>query len=45
MYVNVLKKLSIIVKETSNFNKGNVNYEFQLRKDFKDIKINFIILP
>ena len=37
--------LLIIVKETSNFNKGNINYEFQLRKNFKDIEINLIILP
>ena len=27
-----------------HFNKGNVNYEFQLRKDYKDIKINFVII-
>ena len=31
----------VTVKETSNFNKGNVNYDLELKKD---IEINFVII-
>ena len=39
-----LKKLSITIKESSNFNKGKVNYELQLKIDINGIKINFVII-
>ena len=37
-YIEVVEKSCTITSKTT----GNVNYELQLKKDMKDIKINFL---